>query len=305
MVILMAKKSVSKKTAESRKKKQENQSSISESVKSELASKQKKADEETILKKQILDLVEELKKSEAKWKMQRIIVEDDTKILKACEEGIDRDIAELKKASKRLMIIEKVDSGKEFQLKNGKKIFSIAELISELKSAENTIMTQHINETANDFHQWIKDITSNNKLASKIMSAKNPESLLSVLEEEIENFENMPLPAPLKSTSLIQISRWGSKGKTGDAISLSKRLGRNIPPESYFILHNGRAIKNLAEMENELRIADEQTFLYHIGRGKNDFAEWIKNIWGDEKLAEQIKPLKTRKEMIEFLSIFL
>lgn len=66
-----------------------------------------------------------------------------------------------------------------------------------------------------------------------------------------------------------------------------------------FKLHLGTRIKSLEELAELLDIMSEESFHHHIGKGKNDFASWIRNSVGDVELARFIQKVTSRKEMAE------
>jgi len=69
----------------------------------------------------------------------------------------------------------------------------------------------------------------------------------------------------------------------------------NIEPTKYFFLKNGRVLKNIYELTNSLTSMDDETFKHHVNNEKNDFAEWIRHVFNDEDLANQISRLKTKE----------
>jgi preprotein translocase subunit SecF len=79
----------------------------------------------------------------------------------------------------------------------------------------------------------------------------------------------------------------------------NNKLSTNVEHEKCFILKNGRVLKNLYELTNSLASMDDETFKHHVNKEKNDFANWIRHVFEDEKLANQISELKTRESMIK------
>jgi len=58
------------------------------------------------------------------------------------------------------------------------------------------------------------------------------------------------------------------------------------------VLHNGKLLKDLDELVHFLRIVDKKTFEYHVNDSKNDFANWIKYVFKNKRLAETIEDLR-------------
>jgi len=72
----------------------------------------------------------------------------------------------------------------------------------------------------------------------------------------------------------------------------SRRLG-DVPDEKRFWCHDGKLIKNLGELEKALNDMSDETFHYHLGEGRNDFSNWIRDVVGDDKLAKDLSKAKS------------
>ncbi|MFH1398512.1 MAG: DUF5752 family protein [Candidatus Woesearchaeota archaeon] len=64
---------------------------------------------------------------------------------------------------------------------------------------------------------------------------------------------------------------------------------RNADPNRYFMLSDGRIVKNLLELADVMDDLTEEVFNHHVNGTKNDFAAWVKDTFGDEVLAEKLK----------------
>jgi len=62
----------------------------------------------------------------------------------------------------------------------------------------------------------------------------------------------------------------------------------DINPEHYFVLCDGRIIKSLEELMLFLKDMDQKTFTYHVNDQKNDFSNWIRYVFKEKKLADEI-----------------
>ena len=62
-----------------------------------------------------------------------------------------------------------------------------------------------------------------------------------------------------------------------------------MPEEKRFWVHDGKYLKNLGEMEAELRTMSEETFHYHVNEAKNDFGQWVHDVIGDDKLTRDLQ----------------
>jgi len=73
-----------------------------------------------------------------------------------------------------------------------------------------------------------------------------------------------------------------------------RRLG-DVPDDKRFWCNDGKTVKNLKELRKALIEMSDETFHYHLGGGRNDFSKWVREVVGDDKLAEAL--IKTRSHM--------
>ena len=79
----------------------------------------------------------------------------------------------------------------------------------------------------------------------------------------------------------------------------------NAKPEEFFILKNKKALKSLHELADSLTSMDDETFKHHVTKEKNDFANWIKDVFKNERLAILVSKLKTRESIINAINNWL
>ena len=63
----------------------------------------------------------------------------------------------------------------------------------------------------------------------------------------------------------------------------------DAPPDKVFRCRDGRELKNLQELSVALRTMSTDTFDHHVTAEKNDFANWVKDVIGDEALADDLR----------------
>jgi hypothetical protein len=73
----------------------------------------------------------------------------------------------------------------------------------------------------------------------------------------------------------------------------NRRLG-DVPDGKHFWCQDGRVVKNLKELENALNSMSDGTFHHHLGGGRNDFGSWVRDVVGDNKLANDLSRAKSR-----------
>ena len=74
-------------------------------------------------------------------------------------------------------------------------------------------------------------------------------------------------------------------------------------PDNYFYLKSGLALKGLCDLESILQEMDAETFSHHVKEGQNDFAKWVRDTIGDERLASKLKLLDTKDEMAKAVGV--
>jgi hypothetical protein len=76
---------------------------------------------------------------------------------------------------------------------------------------------------------------------------------------------------------------------------------KNAPSGQEFFFHDGTKAKNIEEMLEHIKKMPPQGFAFHCDEHKNDFYNWIKNCI-DPHIAEDIKTVKTQRQMVEKLT---
>jgi len=82
----------------------------------------------------------------------------------------------------------------------------------------------------------------------------------------------------------------------------AKKLLGQISPDYFFRLRSGGVIKNISELKKAAKRMDKETFSHHVNQHKNDFSNWIKEVFKDQKLANLIKNCKTREDLYNTLT---
>jgi hypothetical protein len=88
-----------------------------------------------------------------------------------------------------------------------------------------------------------------------------------------------------------------SAGKGIAADSIPANPGEaSVPPEKHFILASGGRIGSLEELAHMMDSISEDDFSHHVNDTKNDFSNWIRDVFSKPELADAIYPIKDRKE---------
>lgn len=81
----------------------------------------------------------------------------------------------------------------------------------------------------------------------------------------------------------------------------SKSLFLDLSPDKYFVLCNGNTIKDYKELAAILETIGDDVFYYHVTSERNDFANWVNDVFGESELSEKIRQSKSRHEMMAIL----
>ncbi|MBU0472159.1 MAG: hypothetical protein KKF65_06020 [Nanoarchaeota archaeon] len=78
-------------------------------------------------------------------------------------------------------------------------------------------------------------------------------------------------------------------------------MRRELKEEEYFYLKSGNVLKSIEELYDKIGSLLDEDFFFHVNDGKNDFANWIRNIFQEEELATKLFAVKTKYEIKSIL----
>jgi hypothetical protein len=67
----------------------------------------------------------------------------------------------------------------------------------------------------------------------------------------------------------------------------------DAPEDKRFWCSDGRVLKNLSELQSALNDMTAETFRHHSSEGRNDFANWVRDVISDEKLSNDLRKSST------------
>lgn len=73
----------------------------------------------------------------------------------------------------------------------------------------------------------------------------------------------------------------------------------------YFYLHDGTALKSMSELMDYLITMNQEIFSHHVNKKNNDFANWIRDIFGEKELARRIALSKSPLGMLNTIKKYL
>ena len=75
-------------------------------------------------------------------------------------------------------------------------------------------------------------------------------------------------------------------------VKISSKVLGEAPIECEFVLTGGKKLKSLYELVDELEEMSEDVFTSHVNEMKNDFSSWIKDVFDEKSLANNIQKMK-------------
>ncbi len=68
----------------------------------------------------------------------------------------------------------------------------------------------------------------------------------------------------------------------------------DAPEDKRFIVSDGSVLKNIRELADALDSMTEDIFRAHVNDFKNDFANWVRDVFNEHDLAKALTEAKTR-----------
>jgi hypothetical protein len=69
----------------------------------------------------------------------------------------------------------------------------------------------------------------------------------------------------------------------------AEKLLSNVPEQFTFRCYDGAVYWNLQDLARAVASMNEAVFTHHVNVEKNDFANWVANVIGDQKLAKELR----------------
>ncbi|MFH1182251.1 MAG: DUF5752 family protein [Candidatus Woesearchaeota archaeon] len=79
-------------------------------------------------------------------------------------------------------------------------------------------------------------------------------------------------------------------------ITIRKQVLGEAPQESRFVVSDGRILKDLKELADALHDMSNDVFRHHVNEFRNDFSSWVRDVFGDQELAEELSKAGSQAE---------
>jgi hypothetical protein len=86
-----------------------------------------------------------------------------------------------------------------------------------------------------------------------------------------------------------------------ESFEREEKAEKVISPHHYFHLRNGQSLKNLEELYSAIKVMSSDDFNHHVNSDKNDFANWVAHVLGEEELAGKLRAKPTKEAILELI----
>ena len=87
-----------------------------------------------------------------------------------------------------------------------------------------------------------------------------------------------------------------AKPKAKVEVTIKSKVLGEAPEEHHFVLSDGKRLKSLFELVESLGKMSEDVFKAHVNEYRNDFSNWIKDVFKVPDLAKEISAINNRVE---------
>jgi hypothetical protein len=81
----------------------------------------------------------------------------------------------------------------------------------------------------------------------------------------------------------------------------NSKLLEKVPAEYVFYCHDGIVFTDVNELAAGLATMSDETFAYHSNPERKDFSKWVKDVIGDELLADNLARATSRLQATEYV----
>lgn len=81
----------------------------------------------------------------------------------------------------------------------------------------------------------------------------------------------------------------------------AKKILSDVKPEFRFYTLDGKALKNIQELFQELIVMSNEVFNHHVLEKNNDFSNWVREIVMDEEIVDEMLKSKDKAQMIKVI----
>ncbi|MBI4438932.1 hypothetical protein HY640_03310 [Candidatus Woesearchaeota archaeon] len=133
------------------------------------------------LEMEVLAKLNELKYLEGKWRSQKLILEEEEKVLRERERDMNGKIADFKKFLLKVKLYQQVPAKDFLVLDNCMIIKSLKDMVDASKALDERTFRRHVNRERNDIGEWAMRLDS--RLASRLKDVRSARELQAVMDQ--------------------------------------------------------------------------------------------------------------------------
>jgi hypothetical protein len=92
----------------------------------------------------------------------------------------------------------------------------------------------------------------------------------------------------------IRVTTPKHKPKTTVKVTIIKKTLGKTPEKHSFNLQDGRKLRSVYELVDELETMTEETFRQYATEAENHFANWIEHVFSEKNLADEIRHVRNK-----------
>ena len=147
-----------------------------------------------------------------------------------------------------------------FLTNDGQVLKNLSELPPALRRMSKETFAHHVNAERNDFANWINDVLGKKKFAQFVSKLGSKTAIIRAMKKKRPTRKRLP----------------------------------DVAEEHKFVVNDGQVLKNLSQLPAALRKMPQYAFAHHVNAERNDFGNWIKDVIGDEELAQTVSKLNSK-----------
>ncbi|MBW2984416.1 hypothetical protein KY361_04830 [Candidatus Woesearchaeota archaeon] len=79
-------------------------------------------------------------------------------------------------------------------------------------------------------------------------------------------------------------------------VTIKREAFGEAPEEYHFVLADGKRLKSLYDLASALGKMTEDTFKHHVNEARNDFSNWVNDVFKMPDLAKEISAMNNKVE---------
>ena len=97
-----------------------------------------------------------------------------------------------------------------------------------------------------------------------------------------------------KSKSKAAKRKKATRPKAKIEVIIRKQVLGESPVEKHFVVADGRKLKSLVDLAKALESMSEEVFRHHVNDIRNDFSNWVNDVFQDAGLSEELAKVRDK-----------